>query len=86
MAAHGWPAQKAHKARQVAGRPGGHVGARVERHVWLAMERERKILRGEFVPLFKRILSLHLIRVGLCSHTILFLQVTWRLGGRPIGS
>ena len=46
MAAHGWPAQKAHRARQVAGRPRGHVGARVERHVWLALERERKSTRG----------------------------------------
>ena len=44
-------------------------------------------LIGEATPLFKRVLSLHLICVGLCSHTILFfLQVTWRLGGRLIGS
>ena len=70
MAMHGWPAQKAHTACQVAGRPRGHVGARVERHVWLAMERERKILRGEFVPLFNRAVFFYFLRVGVCSHTV----------------
>ena len=28
-------------------------------------------------PLFKRAISLFLFRVGLCSHTIFLLQVTW---------
>ena len=36
--------------------------------------------------LFKRNISLYLLRVGLCSHTVLTLQATWRLGGRRIGA
>ena len=83
MAAHGWPAQKAHRARQVAGRPRGHVGARVGRHVWLAIERERKSLRGEFVPLFNRAVFLYFLRVGLCSHTV-FLFCRTRGGARSV--
>ena len=80
MAAHGWPA---HRARQVAGRPRGHVGARVGRHVWLAIERERKSLRGEFVPLFNRAVFLYFLRVGLCSHTV-FLFCRTRGGARSV--
>ena len=37
-----WPTQEAHRARQVAGRPRGHVGAHVGRHVWLDLEGERR--------------------------------------------
>ena len=78
MAASGWPAQEAHRACQVAGRPRGHVGAHVGRHVWLDLEGERRILIGESVPLFKRILSIYFLRVGLCSHTVSVLQDAWR--------
>ena len=29
-------------------------------------------------PLFNRVLSHYFLRVGLCSHTVFLLQVTWR--------
>ena len=41
-------------------------------------------LIGESFPLFKRVLLFYFFRVGLCSHTVLTLQVTWRHGGRRI--
>ena len=78
MAGRVWPTHEAHGARQVAGRPRGDVGARVGRHVWQDLEGERRSLIGESVPLFKRILFLYFLRVGLCSHTVSVLQDAWR--------
>ena len=68
----------------MAGRPRGHVGARVGRHVWLDIEGERRILIGESVPLFNRILSPYFLCVGLCSHTVSVLQDAWRREERQI--
>ena len=82
VAAPGLPAQEAHRARQVAGRPRSHVGAHVGRHVWLDLEGERRILIGESVPLFMGILSPYFLRVGLCSHTVSVLQDAWRCDER----
>ena len=61
-----------------------HVGARVGRHVSRSREDMLGQLRGESSPLFNRVLSVYFFRVGLCSHTVLTLQVTWRHGGRRI--
>ena len=83
MAAHGWPAQKAHTARQVAR---GHAAT------WACVWsdtcgwpwRKRKILRGEFVPLFIRADFFYFHRVGLCSHTVCLFCRT-RGGPRGVG-
>ena len=74
----GGPRRRRTGRGQVAGRPRGHVGARVGRHVWLDIEGERRILIGESVPLFNHILSLYFLRVGLCSHTVSVLQDAWQ--------
>ena len=68
----------------MAGRPRGHVGARVWCHVSRSKEEIVGQLIGESFPLFKRVLLFYFFRVGLCSHTVLTLQVTWRHGGRRI--
>ena len=86
MAGRVWPTQEAHRARQMAGRPRGHVGARVGRHVSRSREEILGQLIGESSPLFNHVLPLYFFRVGLCSTRSYLLQVTWRLGGRRIGS
>ena len=86
VAGRAWPTQEAQGARQMAVRPRGHVGARVRHHVWRSREEILGQLIGESSPLFNRVLRLYFFRVGLCSHTVLTLQATWRLGGRRIGS
>ena len=68
----------------MAGRPRGHVGTRVGRRVSRSKEEIVGQLVGESFPLFKRVLLFYFFRVGLCSHTVLTLQVTWRHGGRRI--
>ena len=81
MAGRVWPTQEAHGARQMAGRPCGHVGAHVGRHVSRSIEEIFGQLIGESSPLFKRLLPLYFFRVGLCSTRFHILQVTWRLAG-----
>ena len=68
--------------RQVAGRPRGRP-CRAPRV--LDIEEIWGQLIGEATPLFNRVLSLLLIRVGLCSHTILFIAgdvAAWRASDR----
>ena len=83
MAAHGWPAQKARRGAPSGRWPRGHVGARVGRHVLRSREEIRRQLIGEAAPLFKRVLPLLLIRVGLCSHTVCLFCKT-RGGARSV--
>ena len=75
----------------VALRPRGrtrvaHAGGAPNVHVSRSREEIIGHLLGESSPLFNHVLPLYFFRVGLCSHTILTLQATWRLGGRRIGS
>ena len=58
---------------------GGHVGARVGRHVSRSREKILGQLIGESSPLFNRVLPFYFFRVGLCSTRSYLLQVAWRL-------
>ena len=57
----------------VAVRPHNHVRARVGHHVEAGNREDMTKLIRESTPLFNRVLSLYFFRVGLCSHTILFI-------------
>ena len=76
--------QEAHGARQMAGRPRGHVGARVGRHVSRSREEILGQLIGESSPLFNRVLPLYFFRMGLCPTR--FLPCRTRGGTMGVGS